>query len=355
MPSPATATSAEPSAVAAAAVTKRDRPEDRTAEPGSAEARTRRRARSGAAPGGRAEPRGQLGDRRLARRRRRRLRWLGPRQRHAGGIVIGGQHVPAARVENPLGDVQPAAGNERELHLPVSVAALLGVPLSVFRVNVESGQPLGNHLAQPRARSRRGGIALAAYQRSLCLLRYVSAFGQDRALEPAHALDGDAGRVRDFLDSFPGADSCLDLLGSQRALHFDFVLSEPGGLAERHRPEALVYRQREARAPSRYCEHSVTAILAHRDEAQFLHRRPFRPGPFTGFHGPVQPPSAAVLPGAFPAYSSRAADPETPNHSIRGARNHSYLHEVWRVRYAMASTAPGMSGVNPAICGHGYP
>ncbi len=221
-----------------------------------------------------------MGDRGLARRRRRRLRRLGTRQRHAGGVVVGGLYMPAARVEDPLGDVQTAAGDERELHLPASVAALLGVPLSVFRVNAETGQPLGHYLAKPRARSRRGGIALAAYRRGLRLLRYIGAFGQDRALEPAHALDGDAGRVRDVLDSFPGADSCLDLLGSQRALHFDFVLSEPGGLAERHRPEALVYRQREARAPSRYCEHSVTAILAHRDEAQFLHRRPFRPGPF---------------------------------------------------------------------------
>jgi DNA-binding MarR family transcriptional regulator len=32
-----------------------------------------------------------------------------------------------------------------------------------------------------------------------------------------------------------------------------------------------------------------------------------------------------------------------------------FLHEVWRVRSVMASTTPGMSGVNPGICGRGYP
>jgi hypothetical protein len=299
VPSPAAATSAVPAETAAvpaetaavpaetaaasaghAAVPQRHRPEHGAAEARSGETGTARSARASGTPGSHAKPRGQLGDRRLARRRRRRQGRLGARQRHAGGVVVGGQHVPAARVEDPVGHVQPAAGDECELHLPVSVAALLCVPLSVFRVNAEPSQPLGYHLAKPRTRSRRGGIALAAYRRGLRLLRYVGAFGKDRALEPAHALDGDAGRVRDFLHSFPGADSCLDLLGSQRALHFDFVLREPGGLAERHCPEAFIYRQREARAPSWYCEHSVTAILAHRDEAQFLHRRPFRPGPF---------------------------------------------------------------------------
>jgi hypothetical protein len=110
------------------------------------------------------------------------------------------------------------------------------------------------------------------------LVRHVGTLGQDRTLEPAHALDRDAGRVRDLLDRFPGPDSRLDLLGSQRALHFDLVLHEPGSLAEGNRPEPLVYRQREACAAPRHREDSVTTVLAHRDEAQFLHRRPFRSG-----------------------------------------------------------------------------
>jgi len=62
-------------------------------------------------------------------------------------------------------------------------------------------------------------------------LGYIGAFGKDRAFEPAHPLNGDTGRIRDLLHRFTGADSCLDLLGSQRALHFDLVLREPGGLA----------------------------------------------------------------------------------------------------------------------------
>jgi len=37
----------------------------------------------------------------------------------------------------------------------------------------------------------------------LGLIGHVGTLGQDRTLEPAHALDRDAGRVRDFLDRFP--------------------------------------------------------------------------------------------------------------------------------------------------------
>ena len=98
---------------------------------------------------------------------------------------------------------------------------------------------------------------------------------RDRALEPAHALDRDTGRVGDLFGSLTGADPCLDLLGSQGTLHFDLVLGEPGGLAERDSPEPLVDRQGKARAAPGDGEDSVTAILADRDEAQFLHRRPF--------------------------------------------------------------------------------
>ena len=180
-----------------------------------------------------AEPRGQLGDGRFARRRCRRLRRFGARQRHARGVVVGGQHVPATRIEDPLGLVQVAAGGERELDLPASVAAFLRVPQRIVRVGTDRVHPLGHDLAQPRAWGR---ISVAADRRLLSLVRDVGAFGQDRSFEPAHALDRDAGRVRNFLHRFPGPDSCLDLLGSQRALHFDLVLREPGGLAQGHRP-----------------------------------------------------------------------------------------------------------------------
>ena len=219
-----------------------------------------------------AEPRGQPGDRRLARRRGRGLRRLGARQRHARGVVVIRQHMPAPRVEDPFGRVQATAGGEGELDLPAAVAALLRVPLRVVRVAADRVEPLGHDLAQPRARCR---ISVAADRRGLRLVRHVGTLGQDRSLEPAHALDGDAGRVRDFFHRFPGPDSCLDLLGSQRALHFDLVLREPGGLAQSHRPEPLVYRQHETCAPPGDGEDRVPAVLAYRDEAQFLHRRPF--------------------------------------------------------------------------------
>ena len=264
---------------------------------------------AGAEPRRGAQPRSQVRHCRLARRRRGRLGRLVPRQRHPGGVVVGRQHVPAPRIEHPLCGVQAVAGDEGQLHLPASVAALLRVPLRVFRISAEDLESFGHDLAQPRTG---GSVPLASHRRQLGLICHVGAFGQDRALEPAHALDRDAGRVRDFLYRFPGPDSCLDLLGSQRALHFDLVLREPGGPAEGNRPEPLVNRQREACAAPWHPDDGVLAVLAHRDEAQFLHRRPFRSGP-----------SACqscrhrgwCFPSTFPAYSSRAADPEAPDHS----------------------------------------
>ena len=99
--------------------------------------------------------------------------------------------------------------------------------------------------------------------------------GEHRAFEPAHALNRNASRIGDLFRRLASADSCLDLLGSQRTLHFDLVLGEPGGLALSDRPEPLVNRQDVAPASPRDREDSVTAVLADRDEAQFLHRGPF--------------------------------------------------------------------------------
>jgi hypothetical protein len=50
-------------------------------------------------------------------------------------------------------------------------------------------------------------------------------------------------------------------------------------MAQGYRPEPFVYRQRETRTPSGDGEDRVTTVLAYRDEAQFLHRRPFRSDP----------------------------------------------------------------------------
>jgi hypothetical protein len=153
-----------------------------------------------------------------------RCRKLGFRQGQARGVVIGRRDVPAAGIEQPLRDVQPAAGPECQLYLPAAVSVFPRVPLSVFRVGTQLGKAFSHDL--PKAGAGRG-ISLAAYGRALRLLGHVGALGEHGALEPAHSLDRDAGRVRDLFRRLPGADSCLDLLGSQGILHFDLVLGEP--------------------------------------------------------------------------------------------------------------------------------
>src|SRR4030081_332447 len=103
--------------------------------------------------------------------------------------------MPAARVEQPLRDVQAAAGPDRELPLPAAVPVFPRVPRRVFRTGTQACQPFGDDLAETRAGR---GISLAAHGRALRLLSHVGAFGEHRALEPAHPLDRDAGRVRDL-------------------------------------------------------------------------------------------------------------------------------------------------------------
>ena len=140
-------------------------------------------------------------------------------------------------------------------------------------VRAGRGEALGHDVAEPGTGS--AGVAGPAHGGGLGLVGDVGALGQDRPFEPAHALDRDAGGVGDLLRRLAGADSCLDLLGSQRTLHFNLVLGEPGGLALRDGAEPLVDRQDKTPAAPRDGEDSVTTVLADRDEAQLLHRRPF--------------------------------------------------------------------------------
>ena len=177
--------------------------------------------------------------------------------------------MPPARVEDPLGDVQPAAGRERQRDLPVAVAALARVPLPVRRVGARGGQPRGDDVAKPGTWTR--GVARPSHRACLRLVGDVGALSEDRTFEPAHALNRDASGISDLFRRLAGADTCLDLLGTQRTLHFDLVLGEPGGLAESNRPQPLIDRQDVPPAPPRDRKDSVTAILADRDEAQFLH------------------------------------------------------------------------------------
>ncbi len=147
--------------------------------------------------------------------------------------LVGGHHVPAARVEHPLGDVQPSAGREGQRELPVAVTALAGVPIRVFRVAAEGGDPRRHDVAQSRSRR---GVPVPSYGRRLRLGGDVGSLREDGSFEPAHPLDRYPRRVGNLLRRLAGADPCLDLLGSQGTLHFDLVLGEPRGLAERDCP-----------------------------------------------------------------------------------------------------------------------
>ncbi len=189
-----------------------------------------------------------------------------------GGIIVWG-NVPAPRIEDPLGDLRPAAHRERDLYLPVAVGPLPGVPAGIIGNDAKLDEPLGDDLAEPRAWP---GVARAADRGPLRLLSPVLALGENRALEAAHPLDRDSCRVGDLIGRLSGADPVLDLLGSQGTLHFDVVLGEPGELPASDGPQAVVDGQRETPAPSRHRENGVTAVLADCDEAQLVHRRPFR-------------------------------------------------------------------------------
>ena len=164
----------------------------------------------------------------------------------------------------------PAVNMSCTCHLPSarlreSHSASSGLAPNVTRRSVTISPSRGPGPESPGAR----------IVRSLRLLRPVRPFREHGALETAHTLDRHAGRVRDLIRCLSGTDPVLDLLGSQGTLHFDLVLSEPGELPARHDPQPVVDRQGKAPATSWHRENGVAAILTHRDEAQFLHRRPF--------------------------------------------------------------------------------
>ena len=257
-------------------------------------ARHRGVARSARAKSGRvAQPRCQVRHGRLARRRG------GRRGGFAAGSDIRAALSSAGSTCLRRGSKIHSAACSRPPVMNVSWTSqlpsprLLGVPLRVFRFGAGSLHPFGHYLAQPRT-----GVASPDV--------VPTPAGPDRTcrrarpgpdLEPAHALDRDAGRVRDFLDRFPGADSCLDLLGSQGTLHFDLVLREPGGLAEGNRPEPLVDRQREACAAPGHSENSVSGRprSPRRSAVPASSSLPLRP-----VRVPVLLPSGVVLSRHFP-------------------------------------------------------
>src|ERR1700722_2473 len=150
---------------------------------------------------------------------------------------------------------------------------------------------------------------MSADGRPLCLLRLILALGQNRTLEPSDPVRRDPRGVRDLVRGLAGPDAVLDLLGSQRILHFDLVLSEPRELTLGHRPQPFVDGQQEPSASAWHGEDRVTAVLADCDQAQLLHSL-----------------SLLRLPGRT------GADSDQPSH-----------RRVWRDYPAQASTSPGMS------------
>src|SRR6201996_6560360 len=297
------------------------------------------RARPPARPAAGGEPSGGAGGRGPGRRRQRTpggRRHLGLRQRQPGRVVVGRRHVPAPGVEQPLGDVQPAAGPGRQLTLPAPVTVLAGIPLRVFGVRAQLGEPDADDVSEPGPGGR---VTLPAHRCVLRLLGHVPSLGQHGSLEPADSFDRDPSRVGDLLDRLPGANTGLDLLGSQGILHFDLVLGEPGELTFGDRPQPVVDGQHETPAPARNGENGVAAVFAYRDEAQFLHGRPF---PFSRVSGGPSPdlvryqaPGTSLPVKGISGQHLARHVPSSPRYSPAGRR--------WAGRPAAATAGPATS------------
>ncbi len=130
-----------------------------------------------------------------------------------------------------------------ELDAPQVVVALAGVPVDLVDGDAAPGEAFGDELAEGGAGGRLAGEADGD---PLGLLGDVFAFLEHRPLEPAHSLDRDARRGGDLLGRLTGTDAGLDLLGAQRALHFDLILTETGEVAADGSAEPVVDGQREA-------------------------------------------------------------------------------------------------------------
>src|SRR5215469_11510043 len=193
------------------------------------------------------------------------------REAEADGLVVVGDNVPLARVVDPLSGAGPAADGEPQLDLPVAVLELARVPLRSLGIDAGAMEPLRHDVAQLRSWP---GVAVATDGGPLGFLRPVLPLSQDRTLKAANPVRRYAGRICDLVCRLASADAVLDLLGSQRILHFDLVLSEPGELTLGHRPQPVVYGQQETSATPRHGKDGVAAVLADCDEAQLLHRCP---------------------------------------------------------------------------------
>src|SRR5690606_26084566 len=177
------------------------------------------------------------------------------------GDLVQREDVPPARVERPLGGVRAAVVEERQADAPGAVLALPGVPLDLVEVDAAPAEAFLDGLTEGRAGR---GLAGTPDRDALRLLRHVLAFLQDRTLEPADALDGDARRLGDLLGGLAGPDAGLDLLGAQGTLHFDLELAEAGEVPTDRRAEPVVDGQGEPGASARGGQDEVRTVLADR-------------------------------------------------------------------------------------------
>jgi hypothetical protein len=94
----------------------------------------------------------------------------------------------------------------------------------------------------------------------------VRAFGEDRPLEAADALDRHARGPGDVVGALAVADAVLDLLGCQLTLQRDLELAEAGAVATGGGTQRLGDGQ-AVLLPSVVGEHERAAVGGHGDES----------------------------------------------------------------------------------------
>lgn len=139
---------------------------------------------------------------------------------------------------------------------PRAVVAAPGVPLHGFLVDPAQRQPFLYGLAELRS----GVLAGAAHGRLAGPLRHERALGEDRALEAAYAVDGDARELGDLLRGGTGSYAGLDVAGAEVALHLDLDLVQACAIVAYGSPKPLVDRKRVLRAV-RSLEHQSCAVI----------------------------------------------------------------------------------------------
>jgi hypothetical protein len=112
---------------------------------------------------------------------------------------------------------------------------------------------------------------LANGVRALGQVGRARALQEDRVRVPLDAVRGQAGRGCHLLDRLARTDACLDLTRPHLALDLDLDLAEPGQVAARGGPEALVGRKQEALAAGRVLADDGLAVFIEPDDSQRSH------------------------------------------------------------------------------------